>query len=63
MTSPRVTYAARHDATAETEISAFANVYRLILAKKRGRLSDKNGPDDAAERSGNDYSATPNYTG
>jgi hypothetical protein len=40
----------RPDATPEIEISALANVYRFVLdchAKKRGRLLDKSGPDDA----------------
>jgi hypothetical protein len=55
-----ITYAVRPEATPETEISALANVYRFVLdchAKKRGRLLDKSGPDDAKERSENDSSA------
>jgi hypothetical protein len=49
MSSPRTTYAARPDATPEAETSALASVYHLILdsGKKRGRLLDKSGPDDA----------------
>jgi hypothetical protein len=37
----------------ETELSALANVYRLVLdsAKRRGRLPDKSGPDDPERRS------------
>ncbi len=49
MNEPAISYTARSDAAPETEASALANVYRLILdsAKKRGRLLDKSGPDDA----------------
>jgi hypothetical protein len=41
------------------ELSALANVYAFILdgAKKRGRLPDKSGPDDA-ERKSNAIGAT-----
>ena len=64
MSSPRITYAPRPDATPEAEVSALAAVYRIVLsAKKRGRLPDKSGPDDAKERSKDDSSATRNYTG
>jgi hypothetical protein len=51
-----IIYLPRHDATPEAEASALANVYRLILsgAKKRGRLPDKSGPDDAMKGSRND---------
>jgi len=53
MGSPRVTYVSCSDATPKAEISALANVYRVILdsAKKRGRLLDKSGPDDPERRS------------
>jgi hypothetical protein len=49
MSSPRITYTSRPDATPQAERSALANVYAFILdsANKRGRLSDKSGPDDA----------------
>jgi len=59
MDKPSISYSARPDTTAESELSALANVYRLLLdsAKKRGRLLDKSGPDDAKERSENDSSA------
>jgi len=33
MSSPRITYIARHNATPETEFSALATVYRFILSK------------------------------
>jgi hypothetical protein len=44
-----VTFQPRPDATPEAELSALANAYAFILesAKKRGRLPDKSGPDDA----------------
>ena len=60
MGSPRIAYAARPNTTPEIELSALANVYRLILdsAQKRGRLLDKSGLDDAKERSKDDSSAT-----
>ena len=33
MSSPRITYAARPDATSEAELDALATVYRFILSK------------------------------
>jgi hypothetical protein len=59
MSSPFVSYTPHPDATPETEISALAACYRIVLdsAKKRGRLLDKSGPDDAKERSKDDSSA------
>jgi hypothetical protein len=56
---PRIVYTPRCDATPEMELSALANVYAFILdgAKKRGRLPDKSGPDDA-ERKSNAIGAT-----
>jgi hypothetical protein len=50
MSEPRITYAPRPDATAEAQVAALSNVYRFIFdchARKRGRLLDKSGPDDA----------------
>ena len=49
MDNPRVTYTLRPDATPEGELTSLASVYRFILdsAKKRGRLLDKSGPEDA----------------
>ena len=53
MSNPRITYTSRSDTTAETELAALANVYRIILdsAKKRGRLLNKSGPEDPERRS------------
>jgi hypothetical protein len=49
MNSARITYSPGPDATPEAEFSALATAYAFILdsAKKRGRLRDKSGPDDA----------------
>jgi hypothetical protein len=49
MSSPRVTYSARRDATPQDELSALVAVYRAILESqsRRDRLPDKSGPDDA----------------
>jgi hypothetical protein len=44
MSSSRIYYATRPDATPEVEISALANVYRLILDSKKAAPSS--GPDD-----------------
>jgi hypothetical protein len=51
--SRRIAYSPRPDATPEGERTALANVHRFILerAKKRGRLPDKSGPNDAERRS------------
>ncbi len=53
MADPTITYSRRQDASQEAEIAALAGVYRLIIdsAKKRGRLPDKSGLDDAKEGS------------
>ena len=51
MSSPRMTYTRRPDATPEGELDALAVVYRFILdcrAKKVGRPTTS-GPDDAKE--------------
>jgi hypothetical protein len=51
MTSPRVTYTPRPDATPEAEVSTLANVYRLLLdsaAKNAAGVTSTNGDD--AER-------------
>jgi hypothetical protein len=65
MNNSRITYAPHTEATPKGEVAALANVYRLILdsAKQKGRFPDKNGPDDAKERSKNDSSARQKYTG
>ena len=49
--TPRIVYRTRDDATPEAEVAAVAAVYRFIIegARKRGRLPDKSGPDDAKE--------------
>jgi hypothetical protein len=47
MSSPRITYTPRPDATPEAELDALANVYRFVLdcqAKKEGGLATA--PDD-----------------
>jgi hypothetical protein len=50
--TPRITYRARDDATSEVEISSLAAVYRIVLnAKRRARIQDENGADDAKLRS------------
>ncbi len=59
MNSSHIVYTPRPDATPETEISALADAYRLILdsAKKRGRLPDKSGPDDGTKVQGDSADA------
>jgi hypothetical protein len=53
MSSPRVTYSARRDATPQDELSALVAVYRTILESqsRSDRLPDKSGPDDPERRS------------
>ena len=63
MSSPRIAYTPRRDATPEAELSALAAVYRIVLsAKKRGRIPDESGPDDEKERSSNDSLASKHST-
>jgi hypothetical protein len=62
--APRIVYLARDDATPQTELSALATVYRLVLNsanKNAAGVTSTNG-DDAKERSQDDSSATRNYT-
>lgn len=54
MSSPRITYSARPDATPEAELDALAAVYRFILdcrvkkeAAQPAALNEAKGPDDA----------------
>ena len=50
--TPRIAYRARDDATREGEVAALANVYRLVLSKKKqavGRLPSPSGPDPREE--------------
>jgi hypothetical protein len=49
MSEPRISYKGYPDTSSEAEISALANIYRLILhsAKQRDRLPDKSGPEHA----------------
>lgn len=56
----RIVYRPRADARPEHEANALAAVYGLILdsAKRRGRLSDKSGPNDAMKGSSNDRADT-----
>ena len=54
MTSPRIIYTPRPDATPEAELSTLASVYKLVLnchAKQEAALDSR--PDDA-ERSQSD---------
>jgi hypothetical protein len=46
---PGIVYAQRTDSSPESELAALTNVYRLALdsTKKRGRLLDKSGLEDA----------------
>jgi len=56
MSSPRITYTPRPDATPEAEISTLANVYRLVLDtanRNAAGVSSTNG-DDAMKGSRND---------
>jgi len=56
MSSPRVTYTPRPDATPEAEISTLANVYRFVLDfanKNAAGVASTNG-DDAMKGSRND---------
>lgn len=45
MSSSRITYTPRPDATPETEFSALAAVYKFVLAKKEAAPESR--PDDA----------------
>lgn len=51
MAKPAFTYVSHADATAESELAALQNVYRLVLGKamKGGCLPDEGGPDDGTK--------------
>jgi hypothetical protein len=60
VSEPSTVYTPRSDATPEGELSVLAAVFKFALdchARKRGRLPDKSGPDDA-EGPKNDRTAT-----
>jgi hypothetical protein len=48
MSSPRITYAARQDATPEGELNALAAVYLFVLARTKAaeRAPEPDGRDD-----------------
>jgi hypothetical protein len=46
MTSPRIIYTPRLDATSEAELSALAAVYRILL-RARKEAAPESRPDDA----------------
>jgi hypothetical protein len=52
MSGPIITYVQHSNTAPQSELSALAAVYRIVLtAKKPGCLLDKTGPDDAKLRS------------
>jgi hypothetical protein len=63
MSSPRITYTPRSDATPETEISTLANVYRFVLDpanKSAAGVPSTNGNDaerDLSDSASNDSTA------
>jgi hypothetical protein len=53
MSSPRITYTSRPDATPEAELNVLANVYRFILdCNANKKAAPASGPDDAKESNG-----------
>ena len=57
MSSPRITYSPRPDATPEAELSALTNVYRFVLGHaKKKEAAPESRPEDAERRS-NDIGA------
>jgi hypothetical protein len=46
MTSPRITYTPRPDATPEAELSALVTVYRIVLGAQK-EAAPESRPDDA----------------
>jgi hypothetical protein len=58
MGRPRIRYVARPNATPRTERSVLGAVYAFVLsAKQRGRIPDKNDPEDVKGRSQSDFHA------
>ena len=47
MSSPRITYTQRSDATLEAELNALANVYRYVLFDSQAR---RGGPHDLTNK-------------
>ena len=63
MTRSEVTYAARPDATPESELSALTSVYRLVIDHAMRKAAPDGRPKDEKERSKNDSLASTKYTG
>jgi hypothetical protein len=59
MSSPRITYTPRPDATPEGELTALAAVYRLILDSKKAAPESR--PDDM-RKDQDAHTATKQYT-
>jgi hypothetical protein len=50
MSGPIITYVQHSNTAPQSELSALAAVYRIVLtAKQKGRLPDECGPDDGTE--------------
>ena len=48
MSSPRIVYRPREDATAEAEVDALAAIYKFVLKKQKA--AHPGGPDDPERR-------------
>jgi hypothetical protein len=63
MSSTRITYAPRPEATPEGEVSTLAHVYRFVLdARAKKEAAPISRPDDEKGWSSNDSLATTNCT-
>lgn len=64
MTSLRITYSSRNDTSAEVEVAALANIYRLVLgsANKNAAGATNTNGDDEKGRSRNDSLASNHST-
>jgi hypothetical protein len=47
MSSPQITYTARHDATPETELSALTDAYQFLLDSAGKKAAPASRPEDA----------------
>ncbi len=63
MPEPAIFYTPHPDAKPETELSALAGVYRLLLDHAMRKAAPDGRPNDEKERSMNDSLASTNYTG
>jgi hypothetical protein len=61
MSNPRITYDQHSNSTPQTELSALANIYRLVVESAKKKAAPASGPSDGTKTEGDsaDVSSLP----